>query len=79
VSLSARRTHSSAKRLALHCLGLIVLVIGAVTTLGMAQSALPPPVKMQDLTIPKDRLPEGCALKAIEPAQEDMIAASGAT
>ncbi len=49
----------------------VVLTMG-LNTLGMAQSA--PPVTLQDLTVPKDRLPEGCALKLIEPAHQEVIA-----
>jgi hypothetical protein len=33
---------------------------------GVAQSVLPSPVMMQDLTVPHERLPAGCALSPVE-------------
>jgi hypothetical protein len=37
---------------------------------GVAQSVPPRSVTMQDLTIPTDRLPDGCHLKVIEPGRQ---------
>jgi hypothetical protein len=49
-------------------LGFIVLMTGFVCRSGAAPSAVTPkPVTMQDLTVPKDRLPDGCSLKIDEP------------
>jgi hypothetical protein len=48
-------------------LGLIALLLGAVTTSETAQGVLPKPIATQDLTVPRDRLPNDCSLKTIEP------------
>jgi hypothetical protein len=46
---------------------LVVLLMGAVSISGTAQGVLPKPIATQDLTVPKDRLPNGCILKTIQP------------
>ena len=49
-------------------------------TVGIGEAALaqrvPPPVALPDLTVPPDRLPDGCGLKAIEPAHQEVIGPS---
>jgi hypothetical protein len=50
-------------RLRASLMALIVLLL----SLGVAQSAPSKSVTMQDLTVPQDRLPDGCSLRLIEP------------
>src|SRR4029453_11743185 len=62
----------------LFSLGLLPLLLGAVTTSETAQGVLPKPIATQDLTVPKDRLPDGCSLKTIEAGrQENCTSAQG--
>src|SRR4029453_6109855 len=55
----------------LFSLGLLPLLLGAVTPSETAQGVLPKPIATQDLTVPKDRLPDGCSLKTIEPGRQE--------
>ena len=57
-------------------LGVIVVAIAQTTSFAVAQ-LVPPKLTMQALTVPNDRLPEGCSLKVIEPARREVIATSG--
>jgi hypothetical protein len=51
----------------------IVLAMLAVgSACGAGQHLLRRPVTMQELTVPKPRLPEGCSLKVIEPPRRDI-------
>jgi hypothetical protein len=52
--------------------GLIVFLLGLASVSGMAQSAPPRSVTLQDLTVPKDRLPDGCGLKVVEPGWQSV-------
>jgi len=56
-----------------HDLGFFVLTIGVVNTPCLAQDVKPKPVTLQDLTVPRDRLPDGCSLKLVEPARREVI------
>ena len=58
-------------------LGLTVFALGLASTSDVAQSAPIRSVTMQDLTVPKDRLPDGCSLKVIEPPHQ--VVATSAT
>jgi hypothetical protein len=53
-------------------------MLGLAGMSGSAQSAPPKSVTMQDLTVPKDRLPAGCSLKVIEPRRTQVLSASRA-
>jgi hypothetical protein len=57
-------------------LGLTVFALGLASTSDAAQSAPIRSVTMQDLTVPKDRLPDGCSLKVIEPPRQVVVATS---
>jgi hypothetical protein len=48
-------------------LGFIVSLLGVMSTPCLAQGGKPTPVTLQDLTVPQDRLPTGCSLKAADP------------
>ena len=54
---------------------LIVITLGLAGTSVVAQSVAPRAVTMRDLTVPADRLPNGCSLKVIEPARQETIPA----
>jgi hypothetical protein len=56
----------------------IVLAMLAVgSACGAGQHLLRRPVTMQELTVPKPRLPEGCSLKVIEPPRRDINPVTG--
>jgi hypothetical protein len=57
-------------------LGLISLMLGLAGTAGVAQSAPATAVTMQGLTVPQERLPDGCSLKVIEPRRQEVVSTS---
>jgi hypothetical protein len=55
----------------------LLLMLSSLWRLGLAQGAVPPPpVTMLDLTVPKERLPAGCSLKANDPAPSTSLPTS---
>jgi hypothetical protein len=59
-------------------LGLIVFASGLADTSAVAQSVPTRSVTLQELTVPQDRLPEGCTLKVIEPSRREVLATPAA-
>jgi hypothetical protein len=53
------------------------LAIVLVSASGLPQEVLRRPVTMQELTAPKDLLPAGCALKALEPVRQSTSPVPG--
>jgi hypothetical protein len=54
-------------------LWLLVLLLSVPSTSGVAQDVPPKAVTMQDLTVPQDRLPNGCTLKAGAPDRQRLM------
>ena len=56
----------------------IPVTVALASALGFAQGQPARAVTIQELTVPTDRLPDGCTLKFIEPARQEVIAKAGA-
>jgi hypothetical protein len=54
-------------------LWLLVLLLSVASTSGVAQGVAPKAVTMQDLTVPQDRLPNGCSLKTAAPDRQRSL------